>query len=184
MIPTREQAYEALPAVEMLVGGKRIGSSERSTFEKLEPATGRVIAHVPNATAQDVQDAVAGARAAFPEWRDCRADVRRGILQQVARLLREHDEEFSLIASVETGAPYRLGTGWLAADFFDYYAGWVDKQEGLLVPTYPHKGLDYVRYEPYGVVAALLSWNGPTGACGLKTAAALGGRELRRDEAL
>ena len=173
MIPTREQAYEALPAVEMLVGGKRIGSSERSTFEKLEPATGRVIAHVPNATAQDVQDAVAGARAAFPEWRDCRADVRRGILQQVARLLREHDEEFSLIASVETGAPYRLGTGSLAADFFDYYAGWVDKQEGLLVPTYPHKGLDYVRYEPYGVVAALLSWNGPTGACGLKTAAAL-----------
>ena len=173
MNPTREQAYKSLPEPQMFIADQRIDAGTRSTFDKFEPATGNLIARVPNATPDDVDAAVAAARAAFPAWRSCRADVRRGILLRIATLLREADEEFSTISAIETGGPYYPGTADFAADFFEYYAGWVDKHEGVLVPTYPQQGLDYVRYEPYGVVAALLSWNGPTGACGLKTAAAL-----------
>ncbi|MGW4339523.1 aldehyde dehydrogenase family protein [Rhodococcus koreensis] len=173
MVATRQKAYDALPTPRLFVGGRTIHASERDVFDKLDPSTGLALARVPSATLQDVDDAVAAARAAFPAWRDLRADVRRSILLRLATLLREHDEQFSLIQAAETGSPYFDGAAELTADFFDYYAGWVDKSEGILVPTYPDKSLDYVRYEPYGVIGVLMSWNGPTGACGLKVAAPL-----------
>jgi acyl-CoA reductase-like NAD-dependent aldehyde dehydrogenase len=60
----------------------------------------------------------------------------------------------------------------MAAEYFSYYAGWVDKIEGRSIPVGPG-ALDYTRMEPYGVVAAVIPWNGPTVAAGMKVAPAL-----------
>jgi aldehyde dehydrogenase (NAD+) len=156
----------------MFIDGERI-TTRGETLTKVDPSTGQTLAEIPSASRADIDDAVASASVAFPKWRAMPADARRQVLLRIAALLREHDAEFSLIASLETGVPYRPGAAYMTADFYEYYAGWVDKSEGLLVPTYPADGLAYVRNEPFGVVAALLAWNGPIGACGLKIAAAL-----------
>jgi acyl-CoA reductase-like NAD-dependent aldehyde dehydrogenase len=54
-----------------------------------------------------------------------------------------------------------------------YYAGWVDKLEGEVLPVHGGRGLDYVLHEPYGVVGAIVPWNGPMMGMGQKVAPAL-----------
>ncbi len=54
-----------------------------------------------------------------------------------------------------------------------YYAGWCDKIEGQVVHSTTLPGFNYVLSEPYGVVAAVLTWNGPIPSIGMKVAPAL-----------
>jgi aldehyde dehydrogenase (NAD+) len=61
----------------------------------------------------------------------------------------------------------------MPVDHFMYYAGWTDKIGGELAPIYPSSGFDYVIEEPYGVVGALLTWNGPLITAAMKVAPAL-----------
>ncbi len=77
---------------------------------------------------------------------------------------------------LENGTPIAFGALACAAtpaDWFRYYAGWVDKIEGRTIPVYPHDAFDFTLHEPYGVVAVLTAFNAPMGFIGLKVAAAL-----------
>ena len=60
-----------------------------------------------------------------------------------------------------------------AAQKFRYFGGWADKIQGLTVPTWGAAAHDYVSYEPYGVVGAILPWNGPLFAATMVLAPAL-----------
>jgi aldehyde dehydrogenase (NAD+) len=77
--------------------------------------------------------------------------------------------------ALEMGQPFRgARAGTLhAAEWFRYYAGWADKIEGSVVPAAPGTVLDYVTPEPYGVVAAIIPWNGPVISLALKVAPAI-----------
>jgi len=167
--------FDVVPHVGHVLDGKIISGHGSGTFVKTDPASGEVLAEVPNGTARDVDAAVASCQAAFPAWRATNPVARRRILLAIARKLREHEEELALLSVLETGSIPGYPVTELPSDFYEYYAGWTDKNVGRLVPSYPHDGLGYVSYEPLGVVGALLSWNGPIGACGLKIAAALAG---------
>ena len=59
------------------------------------------------------------------------------------------------------------------ADNFIYYAGWVDKVAGDLIPTWPQPALDYAVMEPYGVIGVIIPWNVPQYNIGQVVAAAL-----------
>jgi acyl-CoA reductase-like NAD-dependent aldehyde dehydrogenase len=59
------------------------------------------------------------------------------------------------------------------ADYFEYYAGWVDKIEGAVIPVYPGRQLDYTLPEPYGVIGVIIPWNAPLFSIGMKVAPAL-----------
>lgn len=162
MLSAHEEARKMLPRSAMLIGGEwSFESSDGKTLEHNDPSTGRPLGTMPYATTEDVDAAVKGARAAFPSWRALAVDKRRGILLAIARTMREHEKELLTIMALECGSPVGRGVVGRIADQFEYYAGWTDKFAGELASTYPRRALNYVKYEPLGVIVALVANNGP-----------------------
>ncbi len=60
-----------------------------------------------------------------------------------------------------------------AAQKFRYFGGWADKIQGLNIKTWGGPAHDYVAYEPYGVIGAIIPWNGPLFAATMVIAPAL-----------
>jgi aldehyde dehydrogenase (NAD+) len=172
LIP-RETALAALPEPSLLIGDERLTRTSRGTRDRIDPTTGEVLASFPIAGAEDVDRAVERAWQAFPEWRDFPADERRRLLYRLAETVRAHEPELKLIQALETGSPISRISYDYGLDHLEYYAGWVDKHEGELVTAYPRRAHQYVKYQPYGVVAAIPSWNGPINGALLKLAPAL-----------
>ncbi len=85
------------------INGKHTASLGSRTAEVTNPATGCVIRHVPLATSEDVNAAVAAARAAYPAWRDTTALRRSRILNRFRELLEMHRAELARLASEEHG---------------------------------------------------------------------------------
>jgi aldehyde dehydrogenase (NAD+) len=163
---------------ELLAGGLLIGdrwshASTAGTMDHVNPTTGEVQGRFPIAGGTEIDGAVAAARGALPGWRGLPPSERRAVLLRLAELLRANAEKFSRVITLENGMPVRVSSGQAAhtAAWFDYYAGWVDKITGDVIPM--GGSFNYTLLEPYGVVAIILTWNGPTGLIGMKVAAAL-----------
>jgi aldehyde dehydrogenase (NAD+) len=157
----------------LLLGDEWIFASSAGDMEHVNPATGKVQASFPIAGPPEVDRAVDLAREALAEWRKMPPAERQAVLLRIASLLRENADLFSLVTTLENGTPIST-TGiqaTLAATWFEYYAGWVDKVSGDVVPM--AGSFNYTLLEPSGVVAIILTWNGPTGSIGMKVAAAL-----------
>src|SRR5437763_1337250 len=167
-----ERLAESLPTG-LLVGDTWLTKSSGGVMEHVNPTTGKVQAEFPVAGPEEVDASVQAARRALREFRKWTPLERRLLLQRIAALFREHAAEFATIATLECGmiAPVAAAMGESAAAWFDYYAGWTDKVTGSVVPG-PTSSLDYTLHEPYGVIAVILTWNGPTGSIGMKVAAA------------
>jgi aldehyde dehydrogenase (NAD+) len=132
-----------------------------------------VLGSGPIAGEREVDAAVRAGRRAFPAWKRLGADRRRRILFDIARLLQERADAFRHVAALETGTPLSIASVNSAVDQFEYYGGYADKFRGDLVASYPRRAHDYVTYEPYGVVGALITWNGPITNAAMKLAPAL-----------
>jgi acyl-CoA reductase-like NAD-dependent aldehyde dehydrogenase len=159
----------------LLVGGElREGRGERSVV--LEPATGAALAEVTQASAEDLDDALAAAIGEFEagEWPRTSATARGRVLLEVARLVRERAEAFAHAEA--RGAGHPIGDArWeanTAADVFEYYAGAANKHLGDVVPV-QQPGLDVVLREPIGVCALIVPWNFPLLIATWKVAPAL-----------
>jgi len=173
-------AAEAAAVVEgiaergQVIGDERSAVGGAGSYAHHNPATGRVQAQVPVADAADVDRAVAAARQALPGWRALPLHQRMGALHRLAALLVERREEAAAISALDNGTPAAaLDAGSYTASWVRYYAGWVDKLDGQVVPSHGGPGLDYVLPEPYGVVGAIVPWNGPMMGMGQKAAPAL-----------
>jgi acyl-CoA reductase-like NAD-dependent aldehyde dehydrogenase len=162
-----------VPSGALLINGDWIADSSGGRVDQVNPATGLPLGSFVLAGPEEVDAAVGAARAAAGEWRRWAPADRRDVLLAVARLLQEHDAELGALRSLETGAPLKRRRGRsLAAEYFTYFAGWVDKIEGRTIPVGPD-ALDYTIAEPYGVVAVIIPWNGPVVSAGMKVAPAL-----------
>ncbi|WP_433602459.1 aldehyde dehydrogenase family protein [Nocardia sp. CA-135953] len=166
-------AARVLPEPALYIGSERVTRTSRGTLDRVDPTTGQVLGSFPVAGSEEVDRAVAAGRRAFPSWKRLGADQRRRILWRIAEQLRAHEDELIQLVALETGTPLTPGYLGQAIDLFEYYAGWSDKFEGELISAYPARALDYVRYEPYGVVGALITWNGPIINASMKLAPAL-----------
>lgn len=157
----------------LFIDGGWVNATSAGAMEHVNPTTGRVQASFPIAGRAEVDDAVAAAKDALRAFRRWSPVQRRELLNRIASLFRAHAAEFETIATLECGMvqPVASRMGDSAAVWFDYYAGWPDKLVGEVLPD--RSSFDYVRYEPYGVVAIILTWNGPIGSIGMKVAAAL-----------
>jgi aldehyde dehydrogenase (NAD+) len=157
----------------LLIGNEWIDHSSAGTMDHVNPATGLVQAHFPVAGADEIDTAVDAARAALARWRNCSPDERQAVLQRIATLLRRNEDQFARVTTLENGTPISMARTHAAsaAKWFDYYAGWVDKANGDVIQM--TGSLNYTLLEPCGVVAIILTWNGPTGSIGMKVAAAL-----------
>ena len=158
---TMAQAEAGLRPGRMLIGGEWLAEGSAGEFVHMNPSTGRPHPPVPLAGPAEVEQAAAAAREAQPAWRALPADVRRDLMVRLAGLIRERASELGTLVSLDNGSPCRNSAGgpMMAADNFSYFAGWVDKVAGELIPTWPAPALDYAVLEPYGVVAAIIPWN-------------------------
>jgi aldehyde dehydrogenase (NAD+) len=127
-----------------------------------DPATTKILAEVPEATAADVAQAVESAQRAFAGWSARRGPARAAILFAIAAAIRAEADDLAVLETLDTGKPLRQARGDVetAARYFEFYAGAADKIYG---ETIPGEG-DYWSYtlrEPYGVIAHITPWNSP-----------------------
>lgn len=160
---TPENSQEPhLPAGALLIGGEWLDSGSGGSHIHVNPATGKGQGQVPLAGIDEVNRAVSAARAAFPGWARMPANQRRDIMWRFADLIERNSEQLAVIGALENGKPISQSSSLsMTAEWARYYAGWVDKLQGEVVPAVMTPGLDYVIPEPYGVIAVILPWNGP-----------------------
>ena len=149
----------------LLIDGKWHESVSGKTFPTLNPATGETICQVAEGDKADVDLAVKAARRAFEEgpWPRMDASQRGRLLNKLADLIEQHQEELASLETLDNGKPYRDS---LYIDVpstvkcYRYYAGWVDKIHGKTIPIEGNY-FCYTRHEPVGVVGQIIPWNFP-----------------------
>ena len=147
----------------LLINGEWVDAQNGATFETFNPATGEKLADCADASAADVDRAVAAARAAFPDWSAVPPAERAAKLLRIADLI---DENSALLAETETrdnGKPIRETTLVdvpLSSDHFRYFAGCLRAEEGSAVQI-DENTLSIVLHEPIGVVGQIIPWNFP-----------------------
>jgi acyl-CoA reductase-like NAD-dependent aldehyde dehydrogenase len=164
---------------QLLINGQWVDASGGKTMPVINPATEEIIAEVASATLDDVNAAVAAARAALEgPWAKMSARERGRLLYKLGERLMERVDEVARLETLHNGKPINESRHVeipAAAECIQYYAGWADKIHGETIPV---KGnhLTYTLREPVGVVAAIVPWNfplllaswkvGPALACG------------------
>jgi acyl-CoA reductase-like NAD-dependent aldehyde dehydrogenase len=142
----------------MLVGGELQRGSK--TMEVLNPATEKVIAVCPRATPQDVENAIAAAKRAWPAWRDTPVAERGQVLLKIADAIDRHSEELERLITLEQGKP-RDGAAMetsFSAWVFRYTAA-LDLAPEVLQDDKNQRAELHRR--GLGVVAAIVPWNFP-----------------------
>ena len=165
---------------QMLINGKWVDAASGKTFPTYNPATGEVLAHVAEGDKEDIDRAVAAARAAFDKgpWRNITPSERGRVIWKLADLLEKRLEEFAQLECLDQGKPLgltRMVDIPVSIDQLRYYAGWATKVEGSTIPISAHgaKFLAYTLREPIGVVGQIIPWNFPMVMATLKLAPAL-----------
>jgi acyl-CoA reductase-like NAD-dependent aldehyde dehydrogenase len=164
----------ALPRHALIVGGE-LADGGGSSHDHIYPANGEVTSSFRLASAADVDAAVRSARAAFPAWRALPGDKRRDLMFALAAAIEQNAPLLALLGTIEKGEPAMMARHMpaVAAQKIRYFGGWADKIQGQTVITWGGPAHDYVAYEPYGIVGAIIPWNGPLYAACMVLAPAL-----------
>ncbi|MBV8665742.1 MAG: aldehyde dehydrogenase [Burkholderiaceae bacterium] len=160
-----------------LIGGKRCHALTGAVFDSISPIDGRKLGEVARCDAQDVDAAVATARAAFDDrrWASLPPAKRKSVLLEFADLVRNHAEELALLETLDMGKPIKYS---LAVDVpatarcLQWYGEAIDKIYGEVAPT-GDDALALISHEPVGVVGAIVPWNYPMIMASWKIAPAL-----------
>jgi alpha-ketoglutaric semialdehyde dehydrogenase len=134
-----------------------------ATFESLNPSTGEVIEEFPRSSAEDVDRAVAAARAAWEEWRLVPAPERGNILFRFAQLLEASKPELSDLMTREMGKVKAEAGGDVqeAIDMSYYMGGEGRRLFGHTTPSELRDKFQMSVRMPVGVVGAITPWNFP-----------------------
>ena len=146
-----------------IAGAHRPAASGR-TYSSVDPFTQEPWAVVPDAGADDVDAAVAAARAALEgEWGQFTALQRGKLLFRLADLIARDADKLAEMETRDNGKLLREMAGQMAylPEWYRYYGGLADKLEGSVIPTDKPNYLVYTRHEPVGVVACITPWNSP-----------------------
>src|SRR5436305_3241225 len=154
-----ERIYDRL-----FIGGEWTTPRSGATIRSIDPATEEVWAEVAEASAEDIDLAVAAARAAMlGPWKSKTTPSQRGeLLLKLAGRLRRDAKKLAESESRDNGKPLRDTFGEIqrAVEWLTFFAGAADKIQGAQIPIRP-TALAYTRREPVGVVGAILPWNSP-----------------------
>jgi succinate-semialdehyde dehydrogenase/glutarate-semialdehyde dehydrogenase len=159
----------------MFLGGKWIAADSGATLAVRDPATGAVLAEVPNCGATETRRAIAAANAALPAWRSLTAKQRSQLLQRWFALINENADDLAQLITAEGGKPLAEAKGEVAygASFVEWFAEEGKRAYGETIPaTLADKRLVVVK-QPIGVCAAITPWNFPLAMITRKVAPAL-----------
>jgi len=150
---------------EMFIGGEWTPGAGGDAQEIVNPATGKVIAHVPKGSAEDVDRAVAAARKAFDEgWSDSTPRDRSERMLKLAEAIEANGDEFARIESENVGKPLATTKSEEIPPIVDcirFFAGAARLLEGRATGEYMQGFTSMLRREPIGVVGSIAPWNYP-----------------------
>jgi len=167
----------------LFIGGEWVESKSSKRIPVMDPATGREISSVPDASAADVERAVAAARQAFEKgpWPEMLPVQREALIWKLSDLIERNADELAELESLNNGKTKFIASVVDIAgtrDYFRYMAGWATKLEGSTFQTSIHgppgaKFHTYTLREPVGVVGAIVPWNFPLALASWKLGPAL-----------
>ena len=160
--------------VGLYVGGAIVAATSGETFATRNPATGEVLAEVGQASAADVDRAVASARDGFAVWSAMTGAERARVLHRAVAILRDRNDELARLEVQDTGKPIAEAVAVdvaSGADCIEFFAAAAATLHG----EYHDLGgaFVYTRREPLGVCAAIGAWNYPIQIACWKSAPAL-----------
>lgn len=159
----------------MYINGEWTKGVKGETLTSKNPSDGTTLATFISAEEEDVDQAVAAASAAFPEWSKTGVEERSQILLDIADVLEENAEKLAWVETYDNGKPLRETKNAdipLVIDHFRYFAALVRSEEGTIKELDEHT-LTMVLKEPIGVVGQIVPWNFPLLMAAWKIAPAL-----------
>src|SRR5712672_1117633 len=149
---------------QMYINGEWVSSKSTKTFPVYDPSTEEIIAQVPDAGVDDVNRAVAAAKAGFEEgpWSTTTAQERGRVLFRLSEKIRANLPALAELECRNTGKPiveaeYDITD---AATCFEYYGGLATKVVGYVNPV-PDNAMSLSLKEPVGVAGQIIPWNYP-----------------------
>ncbi|MGY6630788.1 MAG: aldehyde dehydrogenase [Wenzhouxiangella sp.] len=145
------------------IGGREVAPASGAFLDNVEPATGQILARIPDSGPDDVDQAVAAATNAFPAWSALSVAERAERVEALAALIERDTERLAELESRDTGKPLRLARdidmGRARANlrfFAQAMQQWTSASHDM-GPI----GFNYTRREPLGPVALITPWNLP-----------------------
>src|ERR1700690_789437 len=163
---------------QLYINGEWTDSASKKTFPVYDPSTEEVIAQAPDAGPEDVNRAVAAAKAAFDDgpWATTTAQERGRVLFRLANKIRENIPMLAEMEARNTGKPIVEAEYDITdvATCFEYYGGLATKILGYVNPV-PDNAMSLTLKEPIGVAGQIIPWNYPLLMAAWKLAPALAG---------
>lgn len=132
-------------------------------IDDIAPATGEVLAHIPDSDSQDVDDAVRAAKAAFPQWSKTPAEQRSRLLLKLADLIEQNLDELAKLESEDNGKPValakRLDIPRAVANFRFFATAILHHASEAHITD--QSALNYTLRQPVGVAGLISPWNLP-----------------------
>ncbi|MDP9962898.1 succinate-semialdehyde dehydrogenase/glutarate-semialdehyde dehydrogenase [Variovorax paradoxus] len=156
------------------IGGQWLTATGR-TLDVTDPATGALIAQVPDSGAEEARAATDAAHTAFPSWRRTPAKQRAQIIKRWNDLVMAHLDDLGRLISREQGKPLAEGKGEVAyaASYIEWFAEQAMRSNGDVIPAPVPGRRMFALKEPVGIVAAITPWNFPAAMIARKIAPAL-----------
>ncbi|MFN9391161.1 MAG: aldehyde dehydrogenase family protein, partial [Betaproteobacteria bacterium] len=148
---------------ELIIGGKSV-KGEGDAIAVLNPATGAVLASVPEATPGQVDAAVQAAKKAFDGWSQTTPAERSGLLLKLAARIEDEAAALAKVESQNAGKPHARALGDempAVADVFRFFAGAARCLGGSAAKEYLAGHTSMIRRDPIGVVGQITPWNYP-----------------------
>jgi len=157
------------------IDGKWQPSSNKETYDVINPATEEIIGKVSKASTIDVEKALKSAEKGFLIWKNFSPWDRSAIIRKIADLMRKKNNELAKWMTLETGKPFTEALAEVSgsADIFEWNAEETKRIYGQTVQSRFANTRVIINYEPVGVVAALSPWNFPLVLAARKISTAL-----------
>ena len=172
-----DRAAAVTPDGRALIGGQRVWALGGQQFDNHSPIDGRSLGMVARCDGQDIDAAVASARAAFEAraWAGKAPAQRKRVLIKFAELIQQYGAELALLETLDMGKPIKYSQSvdvGGAANCIRWYGEAIDKIYDEIAPT-ADSSLALITREPVGVVGAIVPWNYPMLMAAWKIAPAL-----------
>lgn len=164
IVPSTSNAEKAIPTWGLYIDGRQVNASSEELIDVHDPATGKIIARIQHATADDVDHAVKSARCAFEgkEWGGMDVRSRSRLLNKLADAFEAHLEELFRLETLNNGRPVNETRAQISRlpDFFRYNAGLALARRDAVIPV-EGDYLNYTLRTPVGVVGNCTPFNHP-----------------------
>ena len=154
---------KAVPTVKLLINGEFVESKTTQWRDVVNPATQEVLARVPFATLEEMNAAVAAAKAAFKTWRKTPIGTRARIFLKYQQLIRENIKELAALLTAEQGKtlPDAEGDVFRGLEVVEHAANIGTLQMGELANNVANGVDTYTLLQPLGVCAGITPFNFP-----------------------